>query len=42
MTVGAQYFKSKWHTSAHVMLPLHGGTANGLKSMTHPVLVTKE
>ena len=36
MTIGYQYFCSKWYTSALAMISLHGGAAGGLKNMTHP------
>ena len=36
MTIGHDYVYSKWYNSAHVMTPLHGGAASGLKSMIHP------
>ena len=36
MTIGHQYFCSKWFNSAHAMTPLHGGATSGLKHMTHP------
>ena len=34
MTIGHQYFCSKWYTFAMAMTPLHGGATSGLKSTT--------
>ena len=36
MATGDQYFWSKWHTSVQATTPLHGGTANRLKSVIYP------
>ena len=36
MTIGHQYFCSKWYSSAQTMTPLHDGIASELKSMAHP------
>ena len=34
MIIRHQYFRSKWSTSIEAMTHLHGGAANGLKSMS--------